>query len=353
MNSQTSIIEIITILQERLSRYGQVAISELGIFKVTSQPSKSKSLTEDKFTVSPPQKGIILDANPLTPTDTTLISGLASSLEISHEASEKIINLFSKEILSQLPVTIPDFGTFKKSSNELRFSADPKLISHVVGIYADMTPIELVKNAIAAQKPQDDSIFTSKERYTWPAVLVPLIVILAIGGYFLTRGIIGSGDQESAQPTTVSESMESAVSDGDVPPPSTEHNVFSESEQFDDSPSASDSPASDQISTNTPPTTPSASNTQGFATTNLLDRESGGYTLIVASFDAPARTLSVVERYRKIYPNLPVDTLINSTNRHRVAIGQVSTISEALALKERLTEIPPASWPLNISNTDL
>ncbi len=336
MDSEKILIELLTIVRERLSRYGQVAISELGIFKVISQPSSSELLSEDKFLVHPPKKNIVLESNPLTPTDTTLISGLASSLGISHESSKKTIDIFLQELLSQLPVTIPDFGMFKQSNNELQFTADPKLIDHVVGIYAKMTPIKIEKSTMPSHMDKNTSIITSKERTPWPAIFIPLALIIAIVGYFFVRSIIG--DQENSESPDLNQAVVTEGNDPTLP--------IDESEQSEDVLSSPERPTN--ISTLN---TPSESNE---GPTNVFDRQSGGYTLIIASFDSPDPALSVMERYREIYPLLPVDTLIGSGKRHhRVAIGQFTSIPQALALKERLNEIPEDSWVLNILNKDL
>ncbi|MCY4172361.1 MAG: SPOR domain-containing protein [Bacteroidetes bacterium] len=349
MESQKVVFELVTIIRERLARYSQVAISELGIFKVISKPSESKSLNADKFSVHPPKKEIVLESNPSTPTDTTLISGLASTLGISHEASEKTITIFSKEILSQLPVTIPELGTFKKSNDQLQFTADTKLNNHIVGIYSELTPVEIDKTTVPAQNIKRTSFPTTEQRSPWAAILIPMVVILAIVGYFLLQGITGNNEQESSESITlVTDSIETVVSEEDEIPSDELETSVNETDQSEAPSSVSDTPQNENLSTTEPPQT--SQSESSLAPVNLLDRESGGYTLIIGSFNTPAQAMSVVERYRTIYPTLPVDTLIGTGNQHRIAIGQVSTIPEALALKESLSEIPEDSWVYIIRN---
>ena len=80
-----------------------------------------------------------------------------------------------------------------------------------------------------------------------------------------------------------------------------------------------------------------------------LDREAGGYTLIVGSFEASDRAAREVARMKTLLGNqdVPVDVMRDGP-LFRTAVGQEPTIEGALALKERLSVLPADTWVLRI-----
>ena len=83
-----------------------------------------------------------------------------------------------------------------------------------------------------------------------------------------------------------------------------------------------------------------------------LDRNQGGYTLIVASFEDRAVAASEVDRTRMLIssPGIPVDIMRSRDGtKFRVTVGQQPTIEDALSLREQLTMLPSSTWVLRIT----
>ncbi len=85
-----------------------------------------------------------------------------------------------------------------------------------------------------------------------------------------------------------------------------------------------------------------------------IDRAVGGYTLVVASTTRRQVAEAEAERFRQRLSgrSIPVDVLQGTTDgvtRYRVAVGQVPSTAEAVALKERLGDnLPQAAWVTRI-----
>jgi len=87
-----------------------------------------------------------------------------------------------------------------------------------------------------------------------------------------------------------------------------------------------------------------------------IDVSRGGYTLVVGSSTQRATAEAQAERFRQRFSgqSLAVDVLVGETTdgvtRYRVVVGQVETIEEAVALKNRhAANLPEGTWATNIS----
>lgn len=85
-----------------------------------------------------------------------------------------------------------------------------------------------------------------------------------------------------------------------------------------------------------------------------IDREAGGWTIVVASRTDQATAESLVTTFRDRFEaaSVPVDVVtgeVNNTTRYRVAIGQYRTRNEAQqAMNEFGDELPEGAWPLRL-----
>ena len=328
MTSQDIFKKFTALVRERLIKYGHVKISGIGTLRVESAPSASDPVDHRTFVLHPPEKKIVLDASSSSTTDLSLISELASNLRISHEEAAEITRLFSNEILEQIPVTIPEIGSITRSEDSLDFWADPELTAHISGAETNIPPLEIRKTTLAQPV---------RTRRAQPWVVASLVIVAALvaGSYFILRFIPGPvvpPVSETAE-TEVPAPVVSPVSA--TPEDTLENKVPADSQVTEILDDSAVSPPPEQPEDPVP---------------ILLDREAGGYTIVLASFMNPNRALATVEQYRTVYPDLPVDTLVSNDNRYRVTIGQVSTLSEAVALKDSLRGLPSSAWPVNILN---
>jgi len=118
-------------------------------------------------------------------------------------------------------------------------------------------------------------------------------------------------------------------------------------------------PAETTAETTTPadPTTPPQQTPAEPATpsSGRIDVARGGYTLVVGSLTEQAVAEAQAERFRQRFSgeSLPVDVLVSTSDgvtRYRVVVGQVETVEEAVALKNRLlANLPDGTWPTNIA----
>jgi len=321
-------------VRKTLKNDSTVSISGIGTLTVISVPSRSESLGADKFAVHPPTRNIFLESNPSATAEESFVTELASTLGLSQEDSQTVITLLIQEMIDQMPVTINGLGTFSKSHEGFSFSADDQLIKFIFDRSLDLTPVEVKKEVSALTSSKKSSI--SRRRTAWPIIAIPIALILVIGGYFLIPRIVDLTSERLQN----SESSDIATDTTAVPPTETEEEGLSES-----NPLLIDPPDITSSDTDVSVAIPAPS-----AQVPTLNRLLGGYTLIIASFNSSSQALTVVEKFRRIYPNMPVDTLISTNNRYRVTIGQVPTIPEAITLKESLNEIPSDSWVMNILN---
>ncbi len=85
-----------------------------------------------------------------------------------------------------------------------------------------------------------------------------------------------------------------------------------------------------------------------------IDRAAGGYTLIVLSSTLRLEVEAAAERFRRRFSSrsLPVDVLVgevDGVSRYRVGVGQVATVADAVALRNRLAaDLPPDAWVTRI-----
>jgi len=326
VTSNEALKELNRAIRERLLRHGHLTLSGIGTFRVESITSRSDPLDDQTFILHPPKKRIVLQESSATTTDPSLISELASNLGISPEESAAVIDLLTQEMVAQVPVEIPEFGIFTRSEGQLQFSADPKLLLSIPESYAGMDSIEIAK---LSPTPATRKPFNKK--LVWIIVALNITIAVGIWGYRM----IQTGNEPAQQ---IAIPLESPA----VLP------VLPDSISSD---SASNLASLDSlVEDNIDESVEIPSDPQPDSDIRSIDRNTGGYTIILGSFETPERALSLVEQYRKIYPDLVVDTLVNINNRYRVAIGQTPTISEAVSLKNRLLDIPSSAWVKNILN---
>lgn len=320
MTTEKVLTEFTEIVRELLLQHNRVDIPGLGSLTIESIPSAHELLDEGKFVVHPTSRRVSFEENPATESSQSLIPSLATKLGVADDRASEVLTLLVTEILSQVPVRIPELGTFKRSDDGLRFTADPELVAAVSGIYAGLSSIT-VEDKIAPQPVQ------RRQRWPWAAAAM---VVVAAGVYLITQG-----SNESSGPTEETTAISTPV----IP----------------------DSASTDSITTvavedsvdQEPPTLPDPETNTG-AEALTLDHEVGGYTLIVASFPEESTALEVAERYRSIYPDIPIGILKSSDDtNHRVAVGQAPTITEALELKSQLNDLPPESWVLSIRDVGI
>ena len=320
MTSEKVLTEFAAIVRELLLQHDRAGIPGLGTLKVESTPSTHELLDDGKFVVHPTSRRISFEENPAAESSPSLIPSLTAKLGVADDRVSEVLNLLVTEILSQVPVRIPELGTFTRSDDGLQFVADPVLAAAVSGVYAGLSSISIGEK-IAPQP--------TERRQRWPWAAAAMIVVAA-GVYLFTQGII-----ESNGPAD-----ESAVISAPVIP---------------------DSASTDSITTvaveNSADREPSAApdpDTETGLETLTFDHEAGGYTLIVGSFSEESTALEVAERYRNIYPDIPIGILRSSDDaKHRIAVGQAPTITEALDLKSRLNDLPPGSWVLSIRDVGI
>lgn len=353
MNSKSVLREVTVVIRETLLQDNQLTISGLGTLKVESVASEHKRVNEQKFILDPPRKRVVLEGDPSLTTDESLISELASNLGASHEEAAAVIDLLVREILTQMPVHIPEIGILKQSDGKLEFSSDPELEAFLAGAHANLNSLE-VKKEIPAEPVK------YRRKFNW-RIAVPIIVVGAvISSYFVIQNNFPPSQQalnDAESPAILPVAPDSISADSAANVTSIERLDAVDQSAIDafrvrpepnpEQPSITLDDATDPPAVETPP--PPAD-----PETPLLNRETGGYTLIIGSFDTLEQASVLIDEYRELYPAIPVGTLRNHDDTlYRVAIGQVPTISEALALKDRLTELPAQAWVLNILNTDL
>ncbi|MXY08046.1 MAG: SPOR domain-containing protein [Rhodothermaceae bacterium] len=277
-------------------------------------------MDDGKFVVHPTSRRISFEENPAIESSPSLIPSLTAKLGVADEGASEVLNLLVAEILSKVPVRIPELGTFTRSDDGLQFTADPELAAAISGIYAGLSSITVEDKTVHLP-------FQRRQRWPWAAVAM---IVVAAGIYLMTQGSNESNN------------------------PAEESNVIS-------TPVVPDFASTDSITTvavedsvdQEPPTVPDPE-TETDQETLTLDHEVGGYTLIVASFPEESTALEVAESYRNIYPDIPVGILRSSDDAyHRVAVGQAPTITEALDLKSQLSDLPPESWVLSIRDVGI
>ena len=85
---------------------------------------------------------------------------------------------------------------------------------------------------------------------------------------------------------------------------------------------------------------------------DAFDPHAGGYTLVVASFDNRESAERVMNQMQTLVAETatPVGIMRSQDGVwHRVSVGQVPTIDDALGLKEMLTMLPHDAWVLRIT----
>lgn len=320
MTSEKVLTEFTAIVRELLLQHDRADIPGLGTLKIESTPSVHELLDDGKFMMHPTSRRISFEENPTIESSPTLIPSLTAKLGIADTKASEVLDLLVTEILSQVPVSIPELGTFTRTDDGLKFTTDPELAAAVSGIYTGLSSIT-VEDRIAPQPIE------RRQRWPWAAAAM---VVVAAGIYLITQ--VGTESNDPTEETT-------AISTPVIPDSASTDSIATVSVE--------DSVAQE------PPTAPDPE-TEAGPETLTLDHEAGGYTLIVASFPEESTALEVVESYRNIYPDIPIGILQSSDGaNHRVAIGQAPTITEVLDLKSRLNDLPPESWVLSISDVGI
>jgi hypothetical protein len=320
VTSEKVLTEFTAIVRELLLQHDRAEIPGLGTLKIESTPSAHEPLDNGTFMVHPTNRRISFEENPATESSPTLIPSLTAKLGIADTKASEILDLLVTEILSQIPVCIPGLGTFTRSDDGLQFTTDPELAAVVSGIYAGLSSIT-VEDKIAPQPIE--------RRQRWPWAAVAIVVVVA-GIYIITRDSTESNGPIEETP---------AISTPVIPDPASTDSITTV--------------ALEDSLDREPPTAPDPE-TETDPETLTLDHGAGGYTLIVASFPEESTALEVVERYRIIYPDIPIGILRSSDGmNHRVAVGQAPTITEVLDLKSRLNDLPPESWVLSIRDVGI
>ena len=320
MASEKVLTRFTATVRELLLEHGRADISGLGTLKVESIPSAHELLDDGEFVVHPTSRRISFEENPAIESSPSLIPSLAAKLGVADELASGVLPLLVTEILSQVPVRIPELGTFARSDDGLQFTSDPELAAVVSGTYAGLSSIT-VGDKVAPQP------IPRRQRWPWA---VAAMVVVAAGIYLITQG--SNESKDPAEETTV-------ISTPVIP----------------------DSASADSLTTvavedsvdREPPAVPDP-DTETEPEMHTLDHEAGGYTLIVASFSEESTALELAKHYRNIYPDIPIDILRSGDDAtHRVAVGQAPTITEALDLKSRLNDLPPESWVLSIRDVGI
>lgn len=189
---------------------------------------------------------------------------------------------------------------------------------------------------------------TVSQRSVWPWVMGALLFVVIAGGayyYFNMRGPSLAVNEELppvvTNPTeeTTGEQLGTPAENGETADPETE------------------APASDAD-------TPTAPEEEGeiaeppppVAEEGKINRTTGGYTLVVGSRGTRANADADAARVREALndSSIPVDVLegtANGTTRFRIGVGQVPTVDEAVALKQRLgNRITADAWVTSISS---
>ncbi len=339
MTSEVALREFTTIIRERLLKYGQLSVSGLGTLKIESIPSMSERPNDNQFILHPPKRYISLDESSSVTTDLSLVSEFASNQGISHEDASSIIDLLVSEIIAQAPIEIPTLGVISRTEDKLHISADPELATLISGTFADMDSLEILPDS-------SGSPAKGQRRVAQVAMVVLIVGALAVGGYFLTNWVMESNQQ-------ISEPLSAVL-------PANPDPVTSDSMENNVIPDPSDSPANMEVANGivanpVEPSTDAIPSEQPDTNNGsvLLDREAGGYTIIVGSFNTPEQAQAVVERYRTSLPGMAVDTLVSDDSQYRVALGQFPSIPDAVAAISQLDEIPSDAWVKNVRNVGL
>lgn len=346
LSSKSILNEATLIIRDKLLKDSKLTISGLGTLNVESIPSASESQGKSKYIVHPPRKRVLLEGDPSLPTDPSFVSDLASKLQKSTEETTAILHLLIEEILSQTPVHLPEIGIISRNKNKLEFAPSPELERFLAGPYGKMISLEIKKE----QSPPP----VQRPRLLRWAIALPVIILSIVAVVLIQNNFLPfqqTMDESDALLPGIADSLNTVTSIDNSTAGPTDHAIENTLRiQPEPTPDVSVITLADDPE---PPVTetPLAQDDSGVP---LLDIETGGYTLIIGSFDTAEQALVLVRQYREVYPEVPVDILRNTDNTlHRVAVGQVPTIPAAEDLKARLTELPADAWVLNIQNKNI
>ena len=188
-------------------------------------------------------------------------------------------------------------------------------------------------------------------RQVLPWVMVAAAVLIIAAALLYQFGFFSPSPTDPASPpiatqTPPTETPDPATTDPATPDPQTTDPETPPPTGETETPT--ETPAETPPPETPAPTPPAASGS--------IDRAQGGYTLVVASFLQRADAEAEAERYRQRLndSSIPVDVIQGNDSggrvRYRVAIGQVPTTEEAVALRTRLSaSLPSDAWPTRIT----
>ncbi len=251
---------------------------------------------------------------------------VARQLAIRPEHAERALRQLTDHLVSQTRrhqrVYVEGLGTFTFEDDILNFEPLGDLVAVANGEYEDLDPVTVkVSSPIARLAPRQRAAARRRLRRAIGAFVTFIAVAAATIVYLYSRD-----DSPLSALWPQSSVMEQTLPQEEPQPP----------------PSAALQPAVLE---------PDLS---GAAGSGLIDRLRGGYTVVIASFKDRAVAESEARRYREIVGDdaVPVDilrALQAETEWFRVSIGQVPTVDEALALKQRLPGLPESAWVIRIA----
>ncbi len=341
----------------------------------------------------------------------SVVTFVARKLSFRSDAAEKLLRGFASDLRRQVeeegPVTIYGLGTFTASNSDLAFVPEEALLSAAWAALDSLEPVTVYSaEELSAAVAADEAVSLASEGEAAPPDLKPEVTADPAGK---VSGDDEPGAEEDARTSADTDPSESTRSPGaSLPgrpePPARRPKrrwrwpvavlgmfvvgaalvLLLDSRQFEpqESPGQNTIIAGDPTMTNPagseerldadPDPIPQNSDaaeaqdsvdTTAGAGTDLpppkedrspirLDRNLGGFTLIVASFEARAVAASEVDRFRVLIsnPGIPVDVMPSRDGtKFRVTVGQQPTKEAAVTLREQLAMLPEGTWVLRIT----
>ncbi len=269
---------------------------------------------------------------------------IARRLSIRPEEAAQALGKLSAQLLHQVRrhrrVHVSGLGTFKLDGDIIEFEPSKDLDALVNADFADLEPVRIKAPQPIARLRADRQRARQRRR---PRAMwaVAGCAVLVAGAFLLTREQLPlvnllSRVNAPAQPMALEEESPPEVVFGNAVSDGVTSDVREDTTAASGSPSAEDAPPASVQSAESPePAT--------------IDEAQGGYTVVIASFRELVVAQSEASRYRALVqdPDVPVDVLraaVDGTEQFRVAVGQVPTASEALALRSRLSALPESAW---------
>ena len=269
---------------------------------------------------------------------------IAHRLSIRPEQAAQALGQLSAHLLQQVGrdqhVHVSGLGTFTQEGDILVFEPAEELNALANADFADLEPVTIRPSRPAARPGARTERAGRRRRARAGWALAGFVVVLAVA-FLLVR-------EQSPIPDLLSGlSPPDETSAAEVPVPETITGA-AKAERADlvragDSAAASSDPSDEGSGPVIAAEDPAAPEPRA------IDPARGGYTVVVASFRDPAVAQSEAVTYRALVQDaaVAVDVLrvvVEGTTQYRVSVGQVSSRSEALALKSRLASLPDDAW---------